>query len=115
MRHERVRRIGGSDLVPGLELNDRAVRERIATENCACERARDITARNPRMRRNGDAGAPLREGHVDRRPATGLRQRNPRTRNPRTYDRRCGWRQRLASRRGEETKDEKGVFHGALH
>ena len=53
MRNERVRRIGGGDPIPSLELNDRAVVERIATENCACERARDITARDPRHRRKG--------------------------------------------------------------
>src|SRR4026209_1997630 len=73
MRHERVRRVLADDPIPSLELNDRAVVERIATENCACERARDTPASDPRQPRK--AGAPLREGHFDRVPSAGLRLR----------------------------------------
>jgi len=105
--HERVRRIGAGDFVPRLELNDRAVIERLATENCGCERARDITARDPHERwKDGD---PLRECHFDGGPATGLRLR------AHTSDARGrGWRKGLAAARGgEDAETDKRVSHGA--
>ncbi len=108
MGDERMRRIGGNDPIASLELNDVAVLERIATENRPGKGARDIASGDTRQRRKGRY--PLREGDFDVCAAFGLRLGTSGT-----HDRRCGWRQRLAARRGEEAEAKNCVFHDALH
>lgn len=102
MRDERVRRVLTDDLISGLELNDVAVVERIATENRPGKGARDIAPSDACQRRKG--GYPLREGDFDSgRPAVGLRLRASHTRETRG----CGWRKGLAAaRRREDTEAE---------
>src|SRR4026209_1463660 len=79
MRDERVRRVLTDDLIPGLELNNVAVVERISTENRPGKGARDIAPSDACQHRKG--GYPLREGDFDiGRPAVGLRLRASHTR-----------------------------------
>src|SRR5262245_66686430 len=107
MRDERVRRVGAGDLILRFELNDGAVFERLATENCSCECARDVAARDACHRRK--AGYPLREGHFDVGPAIGLRLCAGHTSDARWR----GWRKRLAAARGgEDAEADKRVSHG---